>query len=107
MATKARKVLIEDPELAEILGEISYRKKEYVRAIQLSQESARRRPLDARALFYLGMSQLATKQESEGRETLKRALAAALDEPRNTGQASDRGNAKSGALSLDNRGGRY
>ncbi len=81
LATQARKTLPEDPELTEILAEISYRKREYGRAIQLLRESALRSPLDARALFFLGMSQLQTKQESEGRETLERALAAALDEP--------------------------
>ncbi len=81
LATKARKILTEDPELSEILAEISYRKKEYARAIQLLQESARRKPLNAKALFFLGMSQLQTKRELEGRQTLERALAAALEEP--------------------------
>ena len=61
LATKARKVLTEDPELSEILAEISYQKKEYARAIQLLQESARRKPLNAKAFFFLGMSQLQTK----------------------------------------------
>ncbi len=81
LATKARKVLTEDPELSEILAEISYRKKEYARTIQLLQESGRRKPLDAKALFFLGMSQLQTKLDSEGRVTLERAFAAALEEP--------------------------
>ena len=66
LATKARKILTEDPELSEILAEISYRKKEYARTIQLLQESARRKPLDAKALFFLGMSQLQTKLELGG-----------------------------------------
>ena len=81
LAAKAHKVLTDDPELSEILGEISYRKKEYARAIQLLQEGARGKPLDAKALFYLGMSQLQAKLEPEGRQTLERALAAALEEP--------------------------
>ena len=67
LATKARKILTEDPELSETLAEINYRKKEYARAIQLLQESARRKPLNAKALFFLGMSQLQTKRELEGR----------------------------------------
>ena len=41
LATKARKILTGDPELSETLAEINYRKKEYGRAIQLLQESAR------------------------------------------------------------------
>jgi len=81
LATKARKVLTEDPQLSEILAEVSYRRKEYARTIQLLQESGRRQPLGAKALFYLGMSQLRTKLDSEGRATLERALAAALEEP--------------------------
>ena len=35
------------PSYAELLGRLSYEKKEYPRAIQLFQESARKRPLDA------------------------------------------------------------
>ncbi len=42
MATKARKTLPEDPELSELLGRLSYEKKEYPRAIQLLRESAAR-----------------------------------------------------------------
>ena len=51
LATKARKTLPDDPELSELLGRLSYEKKEYPRAIQLLQESARKRPLDADSLF--------------------------------------------------------
>jgi len=81
LAAKARKILTADPELSEILAEISYGKKEYARAIQLLQESAERKSLNAKALFFLGMSQLHTNLEPEGRETLARACAAALEEP--------------------------
>ena len=73
--------LPDDPELARTLGQITFQKKEYSRALQLLQESGRRQPLGAKALFYLGMSQLRTKLDSEGRATLERALAAALEEP--------------------------
>src|SRR6266404_4682840 len=51
LATKARKTLPDDPELSELLGRLNYGKKEYPRAIQLLQESARKRPLDADSLF--------------------------------------------------------
>src|SRR5213079_1280541 len=64
-ALKARKTLPDDPELSELLGRLSYEKKEYPRAIQLLQESARKRSLDADSLFYLGMSQLQTRQKAE------------------------------------------
>jgi TolA-binding protein len=60
---------------------LSYEKKEYPRAIQLLQESARRRPLEADSLFYLGMSQLQTRQKSEAQGVLNQALLAGLKEP--------------------------
>ena len=81
LATKARKTLPDDPELAELLGRLSYEKKEYPRAIQLLQESARKRPLDADSLFYLGMSQLQARQKTEARGVLNQALVAGLQEP--------------------------
>jgi tetratricopeptide (TPR) repeat protein len=80
-AVKARKTLPDDPELARTLGEISFQKKEYGRAVQLLQESARRSPLDAKALYYLGVSHLQLKQESQAKEALERALTAGLQEP--------------------------
>jgi tetratricopeptide (TPR) repeat protein len=81
MATKARKALPDDPELAELLGRLSYEKKEYPRAIQLLQESARKRPLDADSLFYLGMSQIQARQKAEAQGVLNQALVAGLHEP--------------------------
>jgi uncharacterized protein HemY len=80
-ALKARRTLSDDPELARTLGEISYKRKEYSRALQLLQESARRTPLDANGLYYLGMSHLEAKQKPQAREALERALAAGLQEP--------------------------
>ena len=81
LAAKARKTLSDDPGLTELLGQLSYEKKEYPRAVQLLQESARQRPLDANSLFYLGMSQLQARQTVEARGALNRALAGGLPEP--------------------------
>jgi len=81
LAAKARKTLPDDAELAELLGRLSYEKKEYERAIQLLQESARKRPLNADSLFYLGMSQLQTRQKADARGVLDQALVAGLQEP--------------------------
>ena len=81
LATKARKTLTDDPELAGALAEISFKRKEFPYAIQLFQESAGKRPLSAKDLYYLGMAQLQTKQDTKGRETLARALAAGLSDP--------------------------
>ncbi len=81
LATKARKALPDDPELSELMGRLSYEKKEYPRAIQLLQESSRKRPLDADSLFYLGMSQLQTRQKAEAQGILNQALVAGLQDP--------------------------
>jgi tetratricopeptide (TPR) repeat protein len=81
LARKARKTLPDDAQLAELLGRLSYEKKEYQRAIQLLQESAQKKPLDANSLFYLGMSQLQIKQKSEARGVLDQALVGGLQEP--------------------------
>jgi len=81
LALKARSALPDDPELAQALGEISYKRKDFAYAIQLFQESARRKPLRARSLYYLGMSQLRTSQDSESRKTLEQALSVGLQEP--------------------------
>ena len=81
LATKARKTLPDDAELAELLGRLSYEKKDYSRAIQLLQESATRRPPNANSLFYLGMSQLEVRQKTEARGALNQALVQGLQEP--------------------------
>ena len=80
-AAKARKTLSDDPGLTELLGRLSYEKKEYPRAVQLLQESARQKPLDASSLFYLGMSQLEARQTNEARAALNQALAGGLQQP--------------------------
>jgi tetratricopeptide (TPR) repeat protein len=81
LAIKARSALPSDPELARTLAELNFKRKEFLYAIQLLQESAGKQPLPAKDLYYLGMAQLQTKQDSKGRETLERALAAGLSDP--------------------------
>jgi tetratricopeptide (TPR) repeat protein len=81
MAVKARKTLPDDPELAQTLAEISYQRQEYAYALQLFEESAKKKPLAAKALYYLGICHLQAKQSSQGRDALHRALAAGLQEP--------------------------
>ncbi len=81
LATSARKTLTEDPELAATLAEASFHKKENSRAVQLFQESVRKRPLGARQLYYFGMALAETKQTAQAQENLERAIAAGLGEP--------------------------
>jgi Flp pilus assembly protein TadD len=81
LALKARNSLIDDPELAQTLGVISYRKNEFPYAVQCFEEIARKRPLSARELFYLGMALLRMSRDRESRETLETAIRAGLPEP--------------------------
>ena len=78
LATKARRTIPGDPLILIVLGRVSYERKEFNRAIQLFQESARETPLDARSLYYLGMAQAQAKHKAEAKETLNRALQAGL-----------------------------
>jgi tetratricopeptide (TPR) repeat protein len=84
LAVKARKKLPEDADLTRILAEISYKKKDFAYALQLLSESARKKPLDAKALYYFGMSSLQLKQNAQARDALHRALEAGLQEPFST-----------------------
>ena len=81
LAVKARKTLPDDPELAQILAELSYERKEFAYAVQLLRQSAKKRPLDAKYLYYLGMSHLKAKDKIQSREALDQALAAGLQDP--------------------------
>jgi len=81
LALKARKTLPDDPELAALLGRLSYARKEYARTVQLLEETARTKRLDAELLFYLGMSQLQANQPNEARGVLNEALTNGLQEP--------------------------
>jgi tetratricopeptide (TPR) repeat protein len=78
LATKARRTIPGDPLISIVLGRVSYERKDFGRAIQLFQESAREKPLDARSLYYLGMAQAQAKHKGEAKETLNRALQAGL-----------------------------
>ena len=81
LAMKARKALPDDPEVARALAEINFMRKEFRYAIQLFQESARKGPLPATDLYYLGLAQLETGEDKKGRGTLEQALAAGLGDP--------------------------
>ncbi len=81
LAAKARRSLPDDPDVAQILAELSYDRKEFAYAAQLLQQSAEKKPLDAKYLYYLGMSQVKAKDKVQGREALDQALAAGLQDP--------------------------
>ena len=81
LAVKARQALPDDPELAQILAELSYQRNEFAYTVQLLRQSAKKKPLDAKHLYYLGMSHLKAKDKTQSREALDQALAAGLKDP--------------------------
>ena len=81
LAVKARKALPDDPDMANILAEISFQRKEYSRALQLLRESASKQAPDPEHLYYFGMCAFYTKQNSQARSALDQALAAGLKDP--------------------------
>ncbi len=79
LASKARKSRPDDPAVAQLLGQLSYQRKDYSRALQLLEESARKKPLEPAGMYYLGVAQMETKNVAKGVETLEGALASGLE----------------------------
>ena len=75
LANKARRSLVDDPDLAKTLGILSFQRKEYVRAVQFLQESETRKPLDGKSLFMLGMAHLKLGHKTDARKVLDQAVA--------------------------------
>src|SRR5438270_1004912 len=80
LANKARRTLPDDPVLATTLGTLSFQRKDYARAVQLLEEADRKKPLDGKSLFYLGMAHLQIGHKAEGKQALERALSGGLPE---------------------------
>jgi tetratricopeptide (TPR) repeat protein len=81
LALRARNALPADRELANTLGEISYKKQNYAYAVECFYESARHSPLRGKELYYLGMAQIQTGEITSGQQALTRALDMGLQEP--------------------------
>lgn len=80
LAARARLLMPNDPDLSVTLGIVNYLNQRFPEAVQLLEEGARAKPLNASASYYLGMAQL-KEDEAKGQETLKQAIAAGLEEP--------------------------
>jgi tetratricopeptide (TPR) repeat protein len=78
LANKARRGLVDDPDLARTLGFLSFQRKEYARAVQFFQESEAKKPLDGKSLFMFGMAHLQLGHKAEAKTILDRALASGL-----------------------------
>jgi tetratricopeptide (TPR) repeat protein len=73
-AVRARANLPEDPELAKMVGRISYRQKDYGRAVQALEDYRRRQPKDPEAFYFLGMAYYGMKDKDRSREALQKSL---------------------------------
>jgi tetratricopeptide (TPR) repeat protein len=78
LAIKARRSLVDDPDLAKTLGTLSFQRKEYARAVQFFQESDAKKPLEGKSLFMLGMAHVQLGHKSEAKKILDRALTAGV-----------------------------
>ncbi len=81
LAIKARKAQPDDPEIAQLLAELSYHRNEFDYAAQLLKGSADKKPLSARYLYYLGMAQFKTNNKPQSLEALRQSLTSGLQEP--------------------------
>src|SRR5437763_12591374 len=70
VASKARRSLADDPELAKTLGILSFQRKEYARTVQFLQESEAKKPLDGKSLFMLGMAHLKLGHKADARKVI-------------------------------------
>jgi len=81
LAIEARRRMTDDADLTGIVAIAAYTKGKYSNAIQLFKELALARPLTATEFLALGMSQVATKNEADARQSLTKAIELNLDEP--------------------------
>lgn len=73
-ASKARELAPQEPGIADTLGWILYRRRDYGRGLALLQESVAKAPEEPEIQFHVGMAYYMTGQEELARAALKRAL---------------------------------
>ena len=74
MAERARELLPHEPNTADTLGWILYKRHQYSWALSLIEESAGRLPAEAEVQFHLGMTHYMMGEEEPARLALQRAL---------------------------------
>lgn len=79
VAVQAREAFPNDPEIAQALGILTYRKGDFNRAASLLKESIARNGEDARRTYYLGLAQYKLSDKA-ARTTLKKSLELGLKE---------------------------
>lgn len=79
LAQKARQAQPDDASVADTLGWVFYKKRDYSRALSLLQESARKLPDSAEVLFHLGLANYMMGKVAPAKEALQRALNSPTD----------------------------
>ena len=79
LATKARQLQPEDASVADTLGWILYKRRDYPRALSLLQESAGKLPDNAEVQFHLGMANYMMGKVAPAKEALQRAMSSPAD----------------------------
>ncbi len=75
LAQRARDAQPANPAIADTLGWLLYKKKQYARAVTLLEESAGKLPQSGEARYHLGMAQYMSGNEGAARTALQEALA--------------------------------
>lgn len=78
LATQAYRNRPDDAAVGQLLGQLSYERKDFRRAVQLLQESDGRKKLDPPGRYYLGLAYQAGGQKEKAKAALEQAIAAGL-----------------------------
>jgi tetratricopeptide (TPR) repeat protein len=76
LATKARTLQPDSPEIADTLGWIIFQQKDYPQALSLIEEAATKLPDNAEIQYHLGMARYMQGQKETARSALEKAVAA-------------------------------
>jgi tetratricopeptide (TPR) repeat protein len=81
LAERARRLLPNDPAVADTLGWILFKRGEYSRALGIIDDSASKRPTDPEIQYHLGMVHYMLLEEGPARLALERAVQSTADFP--------------------------
>ncbi len=81
LATRARTLQPDSPEIADTLGWILYQQKNYPQALTLIEEAAGKIPDNAEVQYHLGMARYMSGQKDTARTALEKALSIKSDFP--------------------------
>jgi tetratricopeptide (TPR) repeat protein len=81
LAQRARELAPDNPDVGDTLGWVLFKKGDYLRALNVLQDSAEKLPAQAEIQFHLGMTHYMLDEEDAARVALQRAVASQQDYP--------------------------